>query len=278
VDSAHLAGMAEIATGVLHNIGNALNSVNLTAQQMMDNIRKSKTADLIQLSELLQKHKDNLVEFIAKDPKGIGLLTYYMTVGNVLTQERKLLQTDADLLVQGLSSVKEAVFLQQTYANQRAYQEKIQLVSLLKDVLRLQEASFIRHRIRVEEKVQETSEVIIHKNKLVHVFINILENARDAMAQTPDDQKVVRIEANDVDEDGKKYVKVKISDNGSGISPESLDKIFSYGFTTKKRGHGFGLHSAANAMGEMGGKLLVESAGIGKGAAFTLLIPVTKEG
>jgi signal transduction histidine kinase len=69
-------------------------------------------------------------------------------------------------------------------------------------------------------------------------------------------------------------VAIIVRDNGVGILPENLTRIFGHGFTTKKDGHGFGLHSGALAAKQMNGALSVQSAGPGKGAAFTLELPI----
>ena len=68
-------------------------------------------------------------------------------------------------------------------------------------------------------------------------------------------------------------MQIAVIDTGIGISPENLTRIFAHGFTTRKDGHGFGLHSGALAAKELGGKLSVESAGLGQGASFVLDLP-----
>jgi signal transduction histidine kinase len=73
---------------------------------------------------------------------------------------------------------------------------------------------------------------------------------------------------------GSGCVRVQVKDNGIGIAPENLVKIFSHGFTTKKEGHGFGLHTCALAARDMGGSLVAESEGLGRGATFTLELPI----
>ena len=71
-------------------------------------------------------------------------------------------------------------------------------------------------------------------------------------------------------------MKISYIDNGIGIPADNLTRIFGHGFTTRKEGHGFGLHSGALAAKELGGALTVESDGPGKGATFTLEFPIQR--
>jgi C4-dicarboxylate-specific signal transduction histidine kinase len=106
---------------------------------------------------------------------------------------------------------------------------------------------------------------------VLQILVNLIRNAKYAMDESGKSDKTltVLIRAN-----GKTSVKIQVRDNGTGVARENLVRIFQHGFTTKKDGHGFGLHSGANAAKEMGGKLTVHSDGPGTGATFTLDLPV----
>ena len=105
------------------------------------------------------------------------------------------------------------------------------------------------------------------KAKLIHVLLNLIKNAKEAILADPSNKKILTIEAG-TNNDGKIFI--KLSDTGIGVAKENLEKIFNHGFTTKLGGHGFGLHYCANALTEMNGKISAESAGPGKGTAFTI--------
>jgi C4-dicarboxylate-specific signal transduction histidine kinase len=101
------------------------------------------------------------------------------------------------------------------------------------------------------------------------VLDNLIKNALEAMVASEQSAKVLTITTSAVDDE----TRVAISDNGHGISEEQLKNMFRFGFTTKVSGNGFGLHSAALAMGEMGGNIRVTSRGLGCGAEFTITLP-----
>ena len=108
------------------------------------------------------------------------------------------------------------------------------------------------------------------------MLTNLVKNSREAMvaAKHQGQRAVLRISVEQLDTD---LMEIRISDNGCGIGPENLDKIFNHGFTTKDQGHGFGLHTCANFMTEMGGTLRAESDGIGKGATFVMRFPLNQQ-
>jgi signal transduction histidine kinase len=112
--------------------------------------------------------------------------------------------------------------------------------------------------------------VAVEKSKVLQILINLVRNAQHACdASNRDERRVtLRLLA------AADRIQVSVSDNGVGIAKENLTRIFNHGFTTKKDGHGFGLHSGALAAQEMGGSLNVASAGVGQGATFTLEFPI----
>ncbi|MEO5970686.1 MAG: ATP-binding protein [Bdellovibrionia bacterium] len=269
LENAHMAGMAEIATGVLHNIGNTINTVNIANEVLIESINASEISTIIQASNIMSGHRDNLLEFITHDPKGILLLNLFMEAGKVFEQEQKSLLREALALQQGLTVVKEAIAMQQDYAGTGLHQEEIQIPSFLEDVLRLEAASFDHHKVEVRKDLSDTGPVVIQKNKLLNVVINLFRNAREAMEDLPESDRVLTIRTF---EEGE-YIAIEVKDMGVGMDSKILKMLFTQGFTSKKNGHGFGLHSAANAMAELGGSIKADSPGPGKGAQFTILLP-----
>ena len=160
--------------------------------------------------------------------------------------------------------------MQQSYAGVSGLQDAASLDSLIDDAEVLNASSLVKHQIRVVREFEELPEVKIEKQKLLQVIVNLLQNAKDAMLEMPLDQRELKIQIRKTPED---RLHISFTDSGTGIAPENLTKIFSHGFTTKKNGHGFGLHSCANAVNEMKGKLSVSSEGVGHGATFLIELP-----
>ncbi len=114
--------------------------------------------------------------------------------------------------------------------------------------------------------------ILVDRHKLLQILVNLLSNARHALMESGREDKVLTLRI----EPGARQdrLRIAVSDNGVGIPAENLHRLFSQGFTTKKSGHGFGLHISALAAAEMGGTLTCESAGSGHGATFSLELPV----
>ncbi|NGP87955.1 ATP-binding protein [Fodinibius halophilus] len=267
VEKAHKAGMADLATGVLHNIGNILNSVNISTSVINETLQKSKIPKLQQANELLDEHKDNLKEFIAEDSRGPKLLNYYLKLGQPLSQEHEKLQEHCNRLIDKVNLMLEVIDAQQDYAKVGRIVEEVQLEEIVEDTLKLQAGSIERHELHIQKDFEDTDTVEVQKSKLIHILVNLFKNAKEAMTNVNRDERVLTIGTSQ-DED---HIYLSISDNGDGISEANKKKIFNHGFTTKRSGHGYGLHTCANYMAEMDGKILVESEG--QGATFTLLFP-----
>ncbi len=273
VENAHKAGMADIATGVLHNIGNVLNSVTTSTSITADVLEKSKLNKLFKANELLREHKDNLEEFLTHDPKGQKLTEYYLRLDEALKEELKVLKNHNKRLDKKVALINDVISAQQSYASVGIHHETSDVNLMLEDALTIFSNSLHRHSITLEKHIEQTPPVWVQKTKLVHVILNILQNAKDAMATSGLDEKRLVIKL--YEQEGQVWL--EISDTGSGIKQGHIDKIFTHGFTTKKNGHGFGLHSSANYMTEMGGKINVRNKKEGTGAVFSLSFPVKTE-
>lgn len=276
VDAAHKSGMAEMATGVLHNIGNILNSVNLASEEIARIAVHSKVQGLIKANNMLSAHREDLADFITQDPKGKKLPDYYLKLGKILSQEISDISAEAKSLIEKTTMMKEVISTQQDYASAGFHVEKLSLNDLLEDAIKIQAPSLHKWGVKLQRKYTDTPACLGQKSKLLQVLTNLIKNAKEAMEDNDAHNKAkeLSIKAGILSE-GLAYI--KISDNGCGISKEQLSKIFNHGFTTKQEGHGFGLHSSANAMTEMKGALSVESDGINHGASFTVTIPIYED-
>jgi PAS domain S-box-containing protein len=275
LETSRTAGMAEVATGVLHNVGNVLNSVSVSATLVTERLKKSNIANLNRATAMLHEQSSRLAEYLTTDPKGKLLPEYLGTVANHLAEEQDRLIAEMNSVGKNIEHIKEIVAMQQNFAKVSGAYETLSAVGLVEDALRINAGAFERHRVRVIREFDKTTPPLcVDRHKALQILINLFSNAKYAMDVHPTSEKrlVIRVGTTDTNR-----VKITVSDNGVGIPPENLVKIFSHGFTTKKDGHGFGLHSCANTAKEMGGSLIAHSDGQGKGASFTLELPVAKD-
>lgn len=271
IEASRQAGMAEVATSVLHNVGNVLNSVNVSASVVEDRVKNSVAAKLEKIVALLRENETNLAHFLTQDEKGQRLIGYLETVVNHLTAEKAGVLQEIECLARNVEHIKEVVAMQQAYARVAGVQEIIHPSELVEVALRMQEASFARHAIRVVREFAHVPSISVDRHKVIQVLVNLLQNAKRACEDSaaPDRCVFVRIRPAGTDR-----LQIEVTDNGVGIPAENLTRIFSHGFTTRKDGHGFGLHSGALAANELGGTLTAHSNGVGQGATFILGLPV----
>lgn len=267
------AGMAEVATGVLHNVGNVLNSVNVSATLVREQLAGSKLHSLIKATALIRENLADLGNYLTRHPQGQKLPEFVIKVSDHVASEHQRWQNELAGLTKNIEHIKEIVAMQQSYARLSGVVEPLAPQELVEDALRIHEVALGRHGIRVTRKFEKTPIVAVDKHKALQILINLIRNAKQAIEDNNRDERELTLSITS-QTDGQ--VAIAVKDSGVGIAPENLTRIFSHGFTTKKSGHGFGLHSAANAAREMGGQLSVHSDGPGKGATFTLDLPVAK--
>jgi signal transduction histidine kinase len=270
VDAARMAGMAEIATNVLHNVGNVLNSVNISAELVTRKLKNSKTQGLGKAVRMMNEHATDLGQFITEDEKGKLLPRYFNELVDSIATEQGLLIEELAQLTKSIDHIKEIVTTQQTYAGAARLIEPLNVADLFEDALRMNSGALSRHQVTVTKDYQDIPMIMGDKHRLLLILINLISNAKAAMSNVEPPREMtlgVRI----VDQT---TLCVSVKDRGEGIAPENQARIFNHGFTTRKDGHGFGLHSCALAAVEMNGRLQVESDGPGQGALFTLEIPL----
>jgi two-component system NtrC family sensor kinase len=271
MDAARHAGMAEIATGVLHNIGNVLNSVNVSAELASDRLRASRIEQLQSTTEMLEHHGNDLGTFLSLDPKGMKIPAFLTLLAASLIEDKREISAELDNLITKIEHVKTIVSAQQSYAGVSGVIEVFDVAVAIDDALKLNVASFDRHKIEIVRDYEIMPKVHLDKQKLLQILVNLVKNGKDALVAAEFDRRMLTFRTRCVRHD---RLQIHVCDNGVGILPEHLTRIFSHGFTTKKNGHGFGLHSCANAARELGGSLTVESAGQNRGATFILDLPL----
>jgi signal transduction histidine kinase len=270
VDAARMAGMAEIATNVLHNVGNVLNSVNISAELVTRKLKNSKTLGLGKAVKMMNEHTEDLGQFMTHDEKGKLLPRYFNELVDSIAAEQALLIDELAQLTKSVDHIKEIVTTQQSYAGAARLIEPLNVSDLFEDALRMNSGALSRHHVTVTKDYQDAPTIMGDKHRLLLVLINLISNAKFAMSHVSEPREMtlgIRI----VD---RTTLCLSVKDRGEGIAPENLARIFNHGFTTRKDGHGFGLHSCALAAVEMNGRLHVHSDGPGQGALFTLEIPL----
>jgi PAS domain S-box-containing protein len=275
VQASRQAGMAEVATGVLHNVGNVLNSVNVSATILGESVRKSKAANIRKVADLLDANKSDLAGFFAPGAKGHMLPGYLASLAQQFDAEQQNRLAELEQLTKNISHIKDIVAMQQTYAKVTGVLENCAVRELLEDAIQIAGSDLTRSQVQVElECSNGLPEVCVDRHKVMQILINLLTNARQAMEDKSPTERTLIIKAAYV---GDERLTVTIRDTGCGIPQENLTRIFNHGFTTKESGHGFGLHSAANAAKEFGGRLTGSSEGLGHGATFSLELPLREQ-
>jgi PAS domain S-box-containing protein len=271
VDASRQAGMAEIATNVLHNVGNILNSVNVSAALVGETLRTSRVSSLAQAVQLMGEHAGDLGAFLSTDPKGKLIPRYLAQVTQALAHEHQRMTDELVHLTQSIDHIKGVVATQQSYARGVKFVEPVQVRELAEDALRMNNGALARHGIKVIKRFADIPVVRLDRARVLQILVNLISNAGHALENAPGEANRITLTVDAVDGSN---LRVSVRDEGEGISAQNLTRIFAHGFTTRKSGHGFGLHSCALAARQMGGTLTAHSDGPGRGATFTLELPI----
>ncbi len=269
LDASHQAGMAEVASDVLHNVGNVLNSVNISAALAADMVRKFKVPSLGKVVELLDQHAANLGAFVTSDPQGAQVPAFLARLKEHMANDQQETVRELESLAKNVDHIKDIVVMQQSYAQVSGVREIVKISDLVEDSYRIDMNSYTRHGVQFIRDYHDVPPINVEKHKVLQILINLIRNAKQACDERGEKDKQVSVRV--AKEDG--HLTIRVADNGIGIPPENMTRIFNHGFTTRKNGHGFGLHSGALAAKALGGSLTVVSDGPGKGAVFTLALP-----
>jgi len=271
LDSARQAGMAEIATNVLHNVGNVLNSVNISADLVARKLRTSKALGLGKAMQLINEHPDDLGTYLREDEKGKLLPGYLNQLVEAIAVEQQGLTDELAQLSKSVDHIKDIVSTQQSYAGVSSVLEPLQVSALMDDALRMNSGALNRHHVTVVKEYADVPQIMADKHRLLLIMVNLISNAKYAMSNLTDRPRQITLSIQTIEDN---ILQISVKDEGEGIPAENMTRIFTHGFTTRKEGHGFGLHSCALAAIEMNGRLTAYSDGPGKGALFTLQIPL----
>lgn len=269
IELSHQAGKAEIATGILHNVGNVLNSINVSAGVAKETLRTSRIESLVKAANLFVE-QDDPGDFLTNDKRGKAFPQFLCSLADVLVEEREKIKSELSMLGHHLDHVKTVVSMQQAYAGMSGLRKPVNIPDLLSDAELLIASSLSRHEVEVVRNFDPIPTVMLEEQRLLQVIVNLLKNAKDSVTVGRAEGRKLVI---GVSRDAEGMLLFEFTDNGEGITEDNLTNVFTHGFTTKSDGHGFGLHSCAIAMKEMGGEITVSSEGAGTGATFTLRLP-----
>lgn len=270
VEASRQAGRSDVATAVLHNVGNVLNSVNVSVSVINDTVGRFRVGNLAKVVALITEHKDDLARFFQGDSRGQKLPEYFSQLQAVLERDKTAALAELQALMRNLEHIKSVVSAQQTHVKAGGVAETFEIHELLDDAIKLSPVSRADDAITVVRQLDDLPTLRLDRHKALQILVNLLANARDAVMTRPTARQItVRARRG---EPGN--FEITVEDNGCGIDAANLDQIFQLGFTTKAEGHGFGLHYSACAALELHGKLSAHSAGLDHGAAFTLVLPI----
>ncbi len=272
ITTSRQAGMAEIASGVLHNVGNVLNSVNVSSALVSERLRESQLRSLARLAALVAEHRADFPRFVAEDPRGQVLADYLIRLSERLGAERDFLLKEHEQLTRNVEHIKDIVAMQQNYARMSGFLQPVPFTEVIEDALQINATGFVRHQIEIVREYRARPTVVIDKHKVLQICVNLIQNAKHALCEAPPRDRRLTLT---LEQPGPDRIRFTVTDNGIGIPAGNLTRIFSHGFTTRSQGHGFGLHSGANHAREMGGSLTAASDGPGRGATFVLELPLT---
>ena len=270
IETAHRAGMAEVAADVLHNVGNVLNSINVSTTIITEKVKDSEVANLDKVVSIVNNHIDDLGMFLTENPQGKHIPVYLTEVSKLLVDDQAETLSRLRVLAENVQHIKDIISTQQSYAKVSGVQVTTSITGLVEDAIQINSAGLQRHGTQLIREFEELPDVEIDKQKVLQIMVNLISNAKYASSSSEKEEKIITIR---IYKHGEDQFRIEVADNGVGISQDNLTKIFSHGFTTKKHGHGFGLHSSALASKKIGGSLTVNSDGLGRGATFTLELP-----
>jgi NO-binding membrane sensor protein with MHYT domain/two-component sensor histidine kinase len=264
-DASRDAGMAEVATGVLHNVGNVLNSLGVSASLLQSQLRDSRVGNVQKVAALMSGQGDGLAQFLANDERGKQMPVYLTQLGENLSAENQRLQAEAAAIASHVGHIRNIVAAQQTYARRGGVTEAIDLAELLDSAVAIHFADVPDVVIRREYEPQPS--LTIDRHKLIQILANLLSNARHALKDQTPGRRELTLRVRTVEAGS---IAIEVQDSGVGIPSDVLGRLFEFGFTTKKDGHGFGLHTSSILAQELDGELTATSAGAGQGARFVL--------
>jgi signal transduction histidine kinase len=266
IEKAHHAGMFDIASSNLHNVGNLLNSIVTSTHVIKEITKKPYIEKLKKANEMLSHNLDKAETPIINAPDNDTLLKYYFHLEQQISSEIKVINDEIERLGKKAQSIDHVIKSQQEYVSFGTITDEHDLVEIINDVIKIHSKQLDQNSIKVVVSGDDDYKIQAQRVKMIHILTNLIKNAIDSMQNTPIDSRVLGFRL----QTEKNYIILKVSDQGIGIEKENITKIFYFGFNSEENEFDDGLHSSANYMAEMGGKIWAESEGKNKGATFCL--------
>ncbi len=270
LDTSRQLGMAEVASDVLHNVGNVLNSIYVSIGVVRELVTRSIVGDVERISQLFQKHKDDLSNYLSTNPKGKQIPAYLEKLAGQLLEEQRAALAELTRLHDNAQQAQQCVAAQQDLAQPSRITEPLFIEELLEEALTANQDLLKTSQIDVVREFQEIPQLIVEKRQVLEVLVDLIRNACEAMSTSLVKRLVIRAILVPGPPDS---VRLEIQDSGVGIAPEDLTKIFGQGNQTQHGGRGMSLHNGALVAKNLGGALRAHSQGKGQGATFSLELP-----
>ena len=275
MNASRQAGMADVASSVLHNVGNVLNSINVSTDTLLKTLKKPMVGDVCRIASMFHEHQDDLQEFLTADPKGKQIPSYLGLVAESLSGSHQAIQGELDSLVKKVDHIKQVIMSQQDIARAGNIREPASSEDLMEQALLMALPEPEKYHIHIVREYHPVPSIMTDRHQVLQVLVNLITNAKNAMVEHTDSARRLTLRIG-VFSDRHSFARFEVMDTGGGIKPENLSRLFTQGFTTRKAGHGLGLHSAAIVAKNLGGALHAQSAGEGQGATFTLDLPLVQ--
>jgi PAS domain S-box-containing protein len=273
METAHSAGMAEVAADVLHNVGNILNSINVSAATIAEKLSKSEIGDLSKLAELLCVHSGDLTDFLENNPQGRHIPAYLSELSKHLIRQQNETIEKLDAIIRNVKQVKDIVKMQRTYTGIDKHHDCVSLNEIVENAIEINNAGLQRQNVEVIREYDDIGNILIDRQRCLAVLVNLIDNAARSLSMSGKDLKILKVR---IARAGSSKLRIEVCDNGIGITASERNSIFDRGYTTKQTGGGFGLHSSLLAVRDMQGTITAQSDGRGKGARFIIELPLRK--
>ena len=271
VEASRQAGRSDVATAVLHNVGNVLNSVNVSAAMVNEIVGNLRTGPLSKVATMITDHRDDLAGFFGADHRGQNLPAYFHQVHAALERDKIAARTELQSLMRNIEHIKVIVSSQRSHVKPGGVIETFEVRDLLHDALKYSATSGEHDGIAYVRRFDAVPLARLDRHKVLQIVMNLLRNARDAVLDMPAGERTITVALSGT---ANASLEIAIEDSGCGIDPQHFERIFHQGFTTKPDGNGLGLHYSACAARELHGSLTARSPGVGQGATFVLVLPL----
>lgn len=274
LESSRLVGMADVASTVLHNVGNVLNSVNVSVEVVTNLLKQTPMNDVALIASMLQSNKHNLGAYLSESAEGKQIPAYLSMLAEAVTQNQSLVEKELDGLGRNIEHIRQVVGRQVDLARPGAMiSEPVSFQELMEQALAIHRSALESRGCQIEQQYDAVPVGMCDRHQVLQILVNLVSNAKNAIDAVPGRTHRLTLRVRFA-EGHADVVRLQVADTGVGISAQNLSRLFAHGFTTRPDGHGIGLHSAALAAKNLGGTLQGRSDGLGHGATFTLDLPL----